>query len=178
MNEALLSTGKDDWETPKEFFEKLNKEFNFTLDPCSSNKNHKCSKYYTEIDDGLSKDWSGEIVFCNPPYSVPENPCKPNCTKKSCLKRGYHITEYKPGQEDWIKKCYEEGKKTTVVMLIPSRTDTKAFHDYILGKSEIRFIKGRLKFVGAKDPAPFPNMLVIYKPKHVTTDKEMLAYTE
>lgn len=143
--DLMFSTGKDDWETPQDFFDKLNDEFHFTLDPCCTPENAKCPKYYTPEDDGLSKDWQGEIVFCNPPYS-----------KKS---------KDSPGQEAWIKKCYEEGQKlnTTVVMLLPSRTDTIAFHTYIYHKAEIRFIKGRLKFGGSKDAAPFPSMVIIYK---------------
>lgn len=140
MNEALLSTGKDDWETPLEFFKKLDEEFHFTLDPCCTEKTAKCKKFYTEQENGLVQDWSGETVFCNPPYS----------TKL---------------QDEFVKKCYEEGKKanTTVVDLLPARTDTKRFYQYVWGKAEVRFIQGRLKFVGAKDPAPFPSMVVIWK---------------
>ena len=145
MDKVLLSSGKDDWETPIQFFNKLNEEFKFTLDPCCCIKNAKCDKFYTKNEDGLNQNWEREIVYCNPPYS-----------KK---------TKDNPGQEAWIKKCYEEGKKTTVVMLLPSRTDTIAFHKYIYGKAEIRFLKGRLKFVGAKATAPFPSMVVIYKSK-------------
>ena len=138
MNEALLSTGKNDWETPIEFFNKLNKEFNFTLDACANETNHKCNRYYTEKEDGLSKSWDGETVWCNPPYSAKE-------------------------QNEWVKKCYEESKHAEVVMLLPARTDTERFHKYILPYAEIRFLKGRLKFVGAKDPAPFPSMIVIFR---------------
>lgn len=98
MDNCMLSTGKDDWETPDQFFDELNKEFNFTLDPCATNKNNKCKKFFTLEDDGLKMDWGNEIVFCNPPYSKKE--------------------KGRPGQESWIRKCYEEGKKTTVVMLI------------------------------------------------------------
>lgn len=155
MDKCLLSTGKDDWETPNELFDELNKEFNFTLDPCSTDENAKCKKHYTIKEDGLSKDWTGETVFCNPPYS----------------KR----TKNNPGQEAWIKKCYEESKKgATCVMLIPSRTDTRAFHKYIYGKAEIRFIRGRLKFEvngEKKESAPFPSMIVIYK-KGMKNDEE------
>ena len=141
MNKALLSTGKNDWETPHDFFVKLDKEFHFTLDPCASDENHKCKKYYTKEQDGLIQDWSGETVFCNPPYSKKE-------------------------QDIWVKKCFEESRHATVVMLIPARTDTKRFHEYILPHAEVRFLKGRLTFVGAKDPAPFPNMIVIFKSEH------------
>lgn len=136
----MLSTGKNDWETPKEIFEELNNEFHFTLDPCADETNHKCDKYYTEEQDGLTKDWNGEIVFCNPPYSRFE-------------------------QNKWVKKCYEESRHAVVVMLIPARTDTERFHDYILPYAEIRFLRGRLKFVGAKDVAPFPSMVVVFRPE-------------
>jgi site-specific DNA-methyltransferase (adenine-specific) len=138
---TILSSEDMDWETPQDFFDELNKEFNFTLDPCATPKTAKCKKYYTKKDDGLSKDWTGERVFCNPPYG-------------SAIK-------------NWVKKCYEE-KTDITVMLIPARTDTKYFHDYIYKKPnvEIRFIKGRLKFGGKQKgsgSAPFPSMIVIYK---------------
>lgn len=138
MNKILLSTGKNDWETPPDFFEELNKEFHFTLDPCANEYNHKCEKYFTEKENGLIQDWNEEIVFCNPPYSSKE-------------------------QDAWVKKCFEESRHATVVMLIPARTDTKRFHEYILPNAEIRFLRGRLTFVGAKAPAPFPNMIVIFR---------------
>lgn len=151
MDRALLSTGKDDWETPKDFYEKLDDEFHFTLDPCCTHESAKCERHYTKDDDGLSKDWSGEIVFCNPPYSKKGN------------------------QDAWVKKCYTESLKpnTTVVALLPARTDTNRFHDCILGKAEIRFIKGRLVFEvdgkpligknGKPQPAPFPSMICIWR---------------
>lgn len=149
MDQVLLSTGKDDWETPTELFAELHKEFDFTLDAAASDANHKLPHYYTEKDDALSRSWAGERVFCNPPYS--------------------RRTKTNPGQEAWIKKAYCEAKKgALVVMLIPSRTDTKAFHKYILGHAEIRFLEGRLRFEvngQPRDAAPFPSMIVIFRPK-------------
>lgn len=139
-NIQIMFSSKDDkWSTPQDFFDELNAEFGFTLDSCADEFNHKCNKYYTEEDDGLLQDWQGEIVFCNPPY-------------------GKHI-------KDWVRKAYIEGCKpnTTVVMLIPARTDTIYFHKYIYHKAEIRFIKGRLKFGNSKNSAPFPSMVVIYR---------------
>lgn len=139
----MFSSNKDDWETPTELFEKLNEEFHFSLDPCSSHENKKCELHYTIEENGLKQDWQGHTVFCNPPYG----------RKKTA---------------EWIKKCYEESQKanTTVVMLIPARVDTIAFHEYILGRAEIRFLKGRLKFevngMPHKDPAPFPSMVVVF----------------
>ena len=147
MNKELMFSSKTDmWATPQEFYDKLNDEFNFTLDPCATEDNAKCDNFFTVDDDGLKQDWSGNIVFCNPPY-------------------GRAIKE-------WVKKSYEESLKnnTTVVMLIPSRTDTIYFHDFIYGKAEIRFIKGRLKFGDAKNSAPFPSIVVIYRNNEVTDD--------
>lgn len=138
--ELMFSSKSNEWSTPQHIFDELNREFHFTLDPCCTHENAKCEKYYTIEDDGLKQDWSGEKVFCNPPYGKE-------------LKK-------------WVKKCYEESQKenTLVVMLIPSRTDTKYFHDYIYKKdrTKIRFIKGRLKFGGSKNSAPFPSMIVVY----------------
>lgn len=138
-NELMFSSKTDLWSTPNDFFDKLNDEFHFTLDPCSTHENAKCYKHFTEEENGLLQDWGNEVVFCNPPY-------------------GRQI-------KDWVKKSYEESQKgnTTVVMLIPARTDTIYFHEHIYHKAEIRFIKGRLKFGNAKNSAPFPSMVVIFE---------------
>lgn len=149
MDQVLLSTGKDDWETPADLFAELHKEFNFTLDAAASDTNHKLPRYYTEADDGLAHSWEGERVFVNPPYS--------------------RRTKTNPGQEAWIEKAYSEAQKgALVIMLLPARTDTKAFHRYILNHAEIRFIEGRLRFEVEGQPhdaAPFPSMVVIFRPK-------------
>lgn len=138
INKVLFSSATDQWATPQGFYDELNSEFHFTLDPCADSTNHKCPKYFTKEDDGLIQDWGGNVVFCNPPY-------------------GREVGK-------WVEKCYKESKKpdTTVVMLIPARTDTKWFHEYIYKKAEIRFIKGRLKFGDSKNSAPFPSMVVIF----------------
>ena len=138
-SKALFSSRTDEWATPQNVFEELNKEFHFNLDPCATKDNAKCRKFFTKAQDGLKQNWQGYNVFCNPPY-------------------GRKIKE-------WVRKAYEESLKpnTTVVMLIPARTDTSYFHDYIYGKAEIRFIRGRLKFGNAKNSAPFPSMIVVYK---------------
>ena len=134
--EVMFSSKTDMWATPQEFFDKLNNEFHFTLDVCATPENAKCDKFYTEQDDGLSKPWNG-TVWCNPPY----------CRQTGKL----------------VKKAYEEGKNgTTVVMLLPCRPDVSWFHDYILGIAEIRFVRGRLKFGGSKNSAPFPSMVVVF----------------
>lgn len=135
MNKVLFSSNKEDWETPQDLFNELNKEFNFTVDVACSEENYKCNRYYTEKENGLKQNWDNEIVWCNPPY-------------------GRKIG-------DWVKKASES--KATVVMLLPARTDTKWFHEYIYNKAKIRFIKGRLKFGGSVNSAPFPSMIVIFR---------------
>lgn len=138
ITSGMMSSNTPEWATPQSFFDALNREFSFTLDPCSTHENAKCEKHYTKEDDGLTKSWEGESVFCNPPY-------------------GRELPK-------WVKKCYEESQKgALVVMLIPARTDTRWFHDYIYGKAEIRFIKGRLRFGGSNQNAPFPSMIVIWQ---------------
>lgn len=144
MNSALLSSKNPDWCTPQCFFDKLNEEFNFVLDAAATDKTAKCARYFTPETDGLKSSWTvarGGTVFCNPPY-------------------GREIGK-------WVQKAYEEAQAgTKIVLLIPARTDTSYFHDFIYGKAEIRFIRGRLRFTdedgNAAAPAPFPSMLVIY----------------
>jgi phage N-6-adenine-methyltransferase len=137
MNSVLFSSKKEEWETPIDLFVQLNNEFHFDIDVCALPENAKCKKYYTPETNGLTAEWKGNC-WCNPPYG-----------KKISL---------------WVEKAYNESKKgATVVMLLPSRTDTKWFHTYIYKKAEIRFIKGRLKFGNAQNAAPFPSMIVIFK---------------
>ncbi len=139
ITKGMLTSGRDNWETPQKLFDELNKEFNFTIDAAADVENHKCERYYTREENGLEKSWKGERVFLNPPY-------------------GRELPK-------WVKKAAEEAKNksTIIVMLIPARTDTHWFHDYIYKKAEIRFIKGRLKFGDAKNSAPFPSMVVIFR---------------
>ena len=138
MNRDVIFSSKTDlWETPQKLFDELNEEFAFTLDVCANSENTKCSVFYSPEDDGLKQQWFGRC-WCNPPYSR-------------------NIGE-------WVKKAIESN--TLVVMLLPARTDTKWFHD-CLRHGEIRFIKGRLKFGEAKNNAPFPSIIVIFRPSEV-----------
>lgn len=137
MSEGYMPPSQTvEWSTPQDLFDKLNEEFGFTLDVASTHENAKTSRHYTQEEDGLKQSWDNEIVWCNPPYGR--------------------------GLADWVKKASEQ-LGGVCVMLIPSRTDTKWFHEYIYHKAEIRFLKGRLKFGGHKTAAPFPNMVVIWK---------------
>lgn len=143
--ETMFSSKTDLWATPQDFFDKLNEEFKFDLDVCALPENAKCERYFTPEVDGLSQTWAGN-VWCNPPY----------------------------GREigSWVKRGYLAAKNRiadVVVMLLPARTDTRWFHDYINGKAEIRFIRGRLKFGDSKNSAPFPSMVVVFR-KDVLND--------
>lgn len=136
LTSGLTSSNTDEWATPKALFDKLDACFHFTLDPCATEENHKAPKFYTKEQDGLKQDWGGEVIWCNPPY-------------------GRAIGE-------WIKRCAEH--QGIAVMLIPARTDTRWWHDYINGNpnASIHFIKGRLKFNDGKNPAPFPSAIIIF----------------
>lgn len=140
-----FSSASPTWDTPIDFFNKINNEFNFTLDPACMENSAKCTKYYTPETDGLSASWAGEIVWLNPPY-------------------GRVIS-------DWIEKAYIEAQQpdTIVAMLLPARTDTKWFHEYCI-QGEVRLIKGRLKFTNVDNEtsttAPFPSMLVVFGGKY------------
>ena len=130
---GIFSKESDEWTTPKDLFYKLHHQYHFTLDPCCTNENALCLKHYTKAENGLLQSWKNETVFCNPPYSE---------VKK------------------WVKKASEE--KADTIMLIPARTDTKWFHEFIYQNPNVTilFLKGRLKFGDAKNSAPFPSMLV------------------
>lgn len=144
INKSLFTSNKEDWETPQDFYDRLNTKYHFEWDLAASNGNAKCDHYFTRDDNSLEQDW-GELsgnMFLNPPYG----------------------RELKL----WVKKASETQLKRDqlLVMLIPSRTDTSYWHDYIFNHAEIEFLRGRLKFEVdgvSGDSAPFPSALVIYK---------------
>ena len=135
-----FSSATDLHATPQDFFDRLDAEFGFDLDVCASPENAKCTIYFTKEDDGLSRDWTG-VVWLNPPY-------------------GREIGR-------WLRKANESVKDNgaTVVCLVPARTDTNWWHEYVI-KHEVRFVRGRLKFGNAKNSAPFPSAVVIMRPGH------------
>ena len=141
MHPSLHTSKKQDWVTPNWLFAKLDEEFHFDLDAAASDSNHKCDRYFTEKDDGLKQKWGGS-VWVNPPYNK--------------------------GLKKWVRKAYEESLAgSIVVMLIPARTETDYWHEYIFGKAEIRFIHGRIRFLyedgsTAAVNAPFPSAVVIF----------------
>lgn len=139
MNKGLFSSKTGEWETPHRLFNELDKEFGFTLDVCATKKNTKCARYFDKKTDGLSQLWTG-TCWMNPPY-------------------GRVIGK-------WVKKAYLSSlmDEATVVCLLPARTDTAWFHDYILGKGTVEFLRGRLCFSRSKGNAPFPSMIIVYDP--------------
>jgi phage N-6-adenine-methyltransferase len=131
-----FSSKTDLWATPQAFYDRYHAVYNFTLDVCASKDNAKCAAYYDIEADGLSQAWHG-VCWMNPPY-------------------GRDIGK-------WMKKAYESSLQgATVVCLVPSRTDTKWWHEYAM-QGQIEFIKGRLKFGDAKNSAPFPSAIVVFK---------------
>ena len=136
-SDVLLSSASVEWATPQDFFDRLDAEFGFDLDVCATAENAKCQKFYCESDDGLSKSWTG-TVWMNPPY-------------------GKEISQ-------WVRKAWESARDgATVVCLLPARTDTAWFHSYCLD-GEVRLIRGRLAFGRVGNPAPFPSVVVVFRP--------------
>jgi len=128
---------KDEWETPRSVFDPLDEEFHFTLDPCALPDTAKCESYFTPDDDGLAQPWAPHRVFMNPPYGqLPQ----------------------------WVAKAYRESLRgALIVCLLPAATSSEWWHRYCM-KGEIRFVRGRVRFVGAPSSAPFSNVIVIFRP--------------
>ncbi len=135
----MFGSARSDHGTPQDLFKQLDSEFHFTLDVCASQANAKVSRFLSQQDDSLRRAWTNEICWMNPPY-------------------GREIGK-------WIQKALRESKvnNATVVCLVPARTDTNWFWNYCV-QGEIRFIKGRLRFEGESSSAPFPSMIVVFRP--------------
>lgn len=137
----LFSSASDNYWTPKDFFQRVDEIYGpFDLDVAASADNTKCEKFFTKEDDGLSKDWYGN-VWCNPPYGL--------------------------GIRDWMKKAWNEieaDNAKLVCFLVPARTDTKWFHEIAMEHAnEIVFIKGRIRFENSPYGSTFPSMLVLFQ---------------
>jgi site-specific DNA-methyltransferase (adenine-specific) len=137
VNRVVLSSERHDWATPRSFFAALHREFDFTLDVCATAENACLPRYFSPDDDALSQSWQSERCWMNPPF-------------------GYGIGK-------WVRKAYEEAKGTAlVVALLPARTDTSWWHQYVVESCEIRFIRGRMRFSGHAINAPFPCAVVLF----------------
>lgn len=131
-----------EWETPPELFAELDAEFNFTLDPCATAANAKCARFFTEEDNGLEQDWSGERVFMNPPY----------------------------GREvyAWTRKAREEAATGALVVgLLPASTDLAWWHEDVVDHAEVRYIRGRVRFLTGgpyRASGFFASVIVVWRP--------------
>ena len=134
--DVFASSATCEWATPQELFDRLNAQYHFETDVCATAENAKCGKFYTKEQDGLKQEWRG-VCWMNPPY-------------------GKEIGK-------WMEKAYTESRTAgaTVVCLVPARTDTTWWHDYAM-KGNIQFLRGRLKFGGCKNSAPFPSAIVVF----------------
>lgn len=142
MNEhswsAMTSSERHDWETPPDFFAELDAEFHFEIDVCALPHNAKCATFYAPQDDGLRQPWAPSVCWMNPPY-------------------GREIGA-------WVEKAAAEAREGALVVgLLPARTDTRWFHEHVLGRAELRFIRGRIRFVGAPHSAPFPSLVAVWQ---------------
>lgn len=143
LSRALFTSRRTTWETPPDLFRQLDREFCFTLDVCASRRTTKCGLYFTPARDAFTQDWTGRC-WMNPPY-------------------GRAIGA-------WLMKARDAARRgATVVCLVPARTDTAWWQDLVMRSSEVRLLRGRLRFVGAAAAAPFPSALVIFRPKAQTT---------
>ena len=149
--DPLMSSEKQDWTTPKEFFDIVNMEFSFTVDAAASLDNTMLPRFWDRRRNGLRQDWTHERIWCNPPYGKEQKP--------------------------FIAKA-AECKAEVSVLLIPARTDTAVWHEWIFPLAEIRFLRGRITFQGAQDTAPFPSALVIFRKEVVPITRSMLSYNE
>ena len=140
ISNALYSSRSEEWPTPQAFFDELDQEFNFTLDPCATRANAKCRTFFTKRQNGLDQDWGRHRVFCNPPYGR--------------------------DMRQWARKCFEASRRgALVVLLAHARTDTRWFHEWVYGKAgDIRFVKGRLRFGDGEQSAPFPSLVAVFRP--------------
>lgn len=144
--------GTDDWRTPRDFFEKLHREFGFVLDAAASPQNAMLPRYWTREDNALAQDWVGVggAVWCNPPY-------------------GRDVL-------DWLAKAFHAAQGgSTVVMLIFARTDTRWWHEYAMRAAEIRLVRGRLRFEkpdGTRGaPAPVPSAVLVFRATEALSPK-------
>jgi phage N-6-adenine-methyltransferase len=138
MNPVHFSSQTDLWETPADLFSALDEEFGFETDVCALPSNAKCTRFFTPAEDGLTQAWTG-VCYMNPPY-------------------GRQIGL-------WVRRAYESSRDGAVVVcLLPARTDTAWWHRYVTRASEVRFLRGRLRFGGGEHPAPFPSVIVVFRP--------------
>ena len=143
ITHGVFSSNTDEWATPQDLFDALNEEFHFTLDVCADQTNHKVSRYFTKEQNGLIQNWKPYVSWMNPPY-------------------GDEIPQ-------WVHKARTTAEGGGIVVgLLPARTDTRWWGE-VMEATELRFIKGRLKFGGSKNCAPFPSVIAVWGTPRVPT---------
>jgi site-specific DNA-methyltransferase (adenine-specific) len=187
---VMFSSGRDVQSTPNDLFRVLNERYKFVIDVAAEKSNRKVARYFgpdhedPALRDCLTVSWPRAeegACFMNPPYSVPEKPCQPQCKKKTCKKRGFHVDTYKPGCIDFVRKAAQEAAAgSRVVCLLAGRTDVNWFHSFVYWSDrfvygatlrpgvELFFIRGRLKFNGSENSAPFPSIICVFNPIRLT----------
>jgi phage N-6-adenine-methyltransferase len=142
QTDTIFKSNTAEWGTPQDLFDRLNEEFQFDVDVCATADNKKVFHFFDRVDDGLKQEWKG-VCWCNPPY-------------------GRNVG-------DWLRKAYHSALRgATVVVLVPARTDTRWWHQWVEGKATVRFIQGRLRFEGGekysvREAAPFPSAILVYR---------------
>lgn len=171
LTEGMTSSASTEWGTPDSLYDPYDELYGFTLDGAASHANAKTARYCT-VDgtfertllngpqklsdlDGLNFSWEGERVWLNPPWGEAENPCRTNCKKDGCAKRGWHTPIYLPGTEDFLRKVRDEflRHRALVVCALPARTDVGWFHDFVLPYARIQWLKGRVHYIDPEGPA-------------------------
>ncbi len=146
--ELRFKSATNEWATPDSLWQPLNAEFAFTLDVCSTDANAKCARHFTLADDGLKQPWSG-VCWMNPPY-------------------GTQLAK-------WVRKAYEESQRGALVVgLIPVRSNTSYWHDYVM-KGEYRFLRGYPRFGNAKQGLKAPLAVVVWRPNNKHSGAEASA---
>lgn len=152
---VLFASKHQDYETPASLFAALNAEFGFTVDVAAAAHNAKCSAFFSRDDNALMQTWTG-VCFLNPPFGDDHGPA-------SQTERGRIFGS-------WLRKAAESAQDgATVVALIPARTDTHWFHDWVLPYAELRFVRGRQCFprpgTAKAKSATFPSLIAVYRPR-------------
>lgn len=148
---GMRSSLTDEWATPQHLFDALDREFHFELDVCADESNHKCPRYFDRAADGLSQEWKG-VCWMNPPY-------------------GRQIGA-------WVEKAANAARGGAVVVcLLPARTDTRWWRDFVMQATELRFINGRVRFGQSTAGAPFPSVIAVFGTPRVPTISQV-SFTE
>jgi len=175
--DIFLSSNSDEHQTPQWLFDYFDKIFNFDLDVCASKENTKCERFFDRENSALTNDFEPSTFFwMNPPYSAPEQKCKPVCAKKTCEKRGHHLDSYKPGCIDFVKYAYEQ--YIPGVMLLKNDPTTNLFSSYVWRAEHVIFLRKRVKYElpeKKQTSAPHSSVVAIFRRSLTVTEKKYIS---